>query len=226
MNLEIIKTADGSNSLHNLSLHETYHSTHGAIRESVHVFIDNGLACMVDDTRPSIAVLEVGFGTGLNALLTMQQAVTRVRKIIYTAIDPYPLPEWIWSSLNYPELLNLVAEYRALHRSPWHITTPLHPCFDLLKLQTTLQDWQVEENAFDVIYYDAFAPSKQPELWELPLLQKAVRSLREGGIFVTYCAKGQVKRDLKTLRLKVETRPGPPGKKEMTLAFKTELSSL
>jgi tRNA U34 5-methylaminomethyl-2-thiouridine-forming methyltransferase MnmC len=93
-------------------------------------------------------------------------------------------------------------------------------------LQTTLQDWQVEENAFDVIYYDAFAPSKQPELWELPLLQKAVRSLREGGIFVTYCAKGQVKRDLKTLRLKVETRPGPPGKKEMTLAFKTELSSL
>lgn len=221
MSLEIITTADGSNSLRNIALDETYHSVHGAIRESVHVFIENGLMSFIGKHKGDISILEVGFGTGLNALLTMQCARAHRQKVNYTAIEPYPLSEDIWSSLNYSVTLNCADEYNSLHRSPWQVGTTLDPYFELLKVQATLQRAKPPAGWFDLVYYDAFAPSKQPELWELPMLEKVVATLRPGGVFVTYCAKGQLKRNLRDLQLNVETLPGPPGKKEMVLASKS-----
>jgi tRNA U34 5-methylaminomethyl-2-thiouridine-forming methyltransferase MnmC len=220
VSLEIITTADGSNSLRNLTLNETYHSVHGAIQESLHVFIENGLEPLIAKHEKEIFIFEVGFGTGLNALLSWKRAQTLPRKISYTTIDPYPLPEDIWTALNYPLNLDCNSEYDLLHRSPWQVATTLDPYFELLKLHTTLQDARPQATAFDIIYYDAFAPSKQPELWELPMLEKAIMALKPGGVFVTYCAKGQVKRNLKSLCLKVETLSGPPGKKEMVRAMR------
>lgn len=215
MSVKIITTADGSNSLLNISLNETYHSVHGAIQESRHVFIQNGLALLMKEDRQAISILEVGFGTGLNALLTMQYVKGHKQDFFYTAIEPYPLPEDIWTKLNYPASLNLVNEYRSLHLSDWHVDIPLISDFSILKLRTTLQDANLGFGNFDLVYYDAFAPSKQAELWEKPVLEKVVSGMKRDGLLVTYCAKGQLKRDLKDLGLCVETLPGPPGKKEM-----------
>jgi tRNA U34 5-methylaminomethyl-2-thiouridine-forming methyltransferase MnmC len=220
VSLEIITTADGSNSLRNTTLDETYHSVHGAIQESVHVFIDNGLMSLLGKVKGKISILEVGFGTGLNALLTVQCARAHRQRVYYTTLEPNPLSDEIWSLLNYPVTLNLANEYGSLHRSPWQIGTTLDPYFELLKLRTTLQEARPEAGSFDLVYYDAFAPSKQPELWELPMLEKVVKALRQGGILVTYCAKGQLKRNLRGLQLNVETLSGPPGKKEMVRATK------
>lgn len=220
MSLEIITTADGSNSLRNTTLNETYHSVHGAIQESLHVFIDNGLTPQLAELEREIFIFEVGFGTGLNALLTLKRAQALRRKINYTTIDPHPLPEDVWAALNYPITLDSRSEYDFIHRSPWQIATTLDPYFELLKLQTTLQDARPETEAFDIIYYDAFAPSKQPDLWERSLLEKVTSALKPGGAFVTYCAKGQVKRILQSFHLKVETLSGPPGKKEMVRAIR------
>jgi tRNA U34 5-methylaminomethyl-2-thiouridine-forming methyltransferase MnmC len=220
VSLEIITTADGSNSLRNLTLNETYHSVHGAIQESLHVFIENGLESRLAKLEREIFIFEVGFGTGLNALLTWKRAQTHRRKISYTTIEPFPLPEDIWTALNYPIDLHSRWEYDLLHRSPWQVGITLDPYFELLKLQTTLQDARPQGEGFDIIYYDAFAPSKQPELWELPMLEKVIMTLRPGGVFVTYCAKGQVKRYLRSLQLNVETLSGPPGKKEMVRAIR------
>jgi tRNA U34 5-methylaminomethyl-2-thiouridine-forming methyltransferase MnmC len=220
VNLDIIITADGSNSLRNVSLNETYHSIHGAVQESVYVFIQNGLMPFMSKDKREISILEVGFGTGLNALLTLQRAQMHQQKIRYWALDPYPLPEAIWTALNYPDALDLADEFRSIHRSPWQIATALGDYFTLSKDQTTLQDAALQAGDFDLVYYDAFAPSKQPELWELPALEKVVSALGPKGIFVTYSAKGQLKRDLLSLRLNVETLPGPPGKKEMIRAQK------
>jgi tRNA U34 5-methylaminomethyl-2-thiouridine-forming methyltransferase MnmC len=220
VSLEIITTADGSNSLRNTTLDETYHSVYGAIQESVHVFIENGLMSFIGKPK-EISILEVGFGTGLNALLTLRYARAHRQKVNYTTLEPNPLSEEIWSSLNYPVTLNHAHEYDSLHRSPWQVGTTLEPYFELLKVRTTLQEARLEAGSFDLVYYDAFAPSKQPELWELPMLQKVVATLRPGGVFVTYCAKGELKRNLRDLQLNVETLPGPPGKKEMVRASKS-----
>jgi tRNA U34 5-methylaminomethyl-2-thiouridine-forming methyltransferase MnmC len=221
VSLEIITTADGSNSLRDTTLDETYHSVHGAIQESLHVFIENGLMSFIGKLKGEISILEVGFGTGLNALLTMQCARAHRQKVNYTTLEPNPLSEEIWSALNYPVTVNHANEYGSIHRSPWQVGTTLDPYFELLKVRTTLQEARPEAGSFDIVYYDAFAPSKQPELWELPMLEKVVATLRPGGVFVTYCAKGQLKRDLRDLQLKVETLPGPPGKKEMVRATKS-----
>lgn len=220
MNIEIITTADGSHTLRNQALGETYHSIHGAVQESVHVFIENGLMSFIGKDRTEITILEVGFGTGLNALLTLRRARMHKQKVVYTAIDPYPLPENIWSVLNYSDSSSNAEEFNFLHRSPWQIGTALDSYFELLKIKTTLQEYTPDSESFDLIYYDAFAPSKQPELWELPMLKKAVAALKNGGIMVTYCAQGQLKRNLKALSLDVETLPGPPGKKEMVRGVK------
>lgn len=220
MNVEIITTEDGSNTLRNPALGETYHSVHGAIRESVHVFIENGLKPFIGKDKPEISIFEVGFGTGLNAVLSLEIARAQKQKVKYTTIEPYPLPENIWSNLNYPHALDNVYDYPSLHRSPWQIGTTLDPYFELFKIQTTLQEAKLGAESFDLVYFDAFAPSKQPELWELPMLEKVVAALKPGGVLVTYCAKGQLKRDLTSIRMVVETLSGPPGKKEMVRASK------
>ena len=220
MSVKIITTSDGSHSLLNETLNETYHSVHGAMQESVHVFIRNGLEYALSKNSLPIAIFEVGFGTGLNALLTLQYAKTHQQKIHYTTIEPMPVAEEIWSRLNYSSVLDLEEQYKALQNSEWEVEQTIAFNFSLLKLRVTLQQVDIREQSIDLVYYDAFAPSKQPELWELPMLEKMLTGLKPGGLLVTYCAKGQLKRDLKSLGLTVETLPGPPGKKEMVRATK------
>jgi tRNA U34 5-methylaminomethyl-2-thiouridine-forming methyltransferase MnmC len=204
MAIKLIVTSDGSHSLLNEELDETYHSIHGAVQESKHVFIDNGIYAY---SRRPINIFEVGFGTGLNALLAAQTNLP----INYTSIEAFPLDESIFSQLNY-EPKELLLD---LHRNQ-HLQTSN---FKFKKLHTTLEAISIDE-VFDIIFFDAFAPSKQPSMWELPMLSKVCNALTPGGLFVTYCAKGQLKRDLKTLGLEVETLPGPPGKKEMVRGTK------
>jgi len=219
--LKIITTADGSHSLFNEELNETYHSVHGAIQESLHVFIKSGLQYVLEKRSPlPISIFEVGFGTGLNALLTLQYLRGHRQGVNYTAIEHSPLGEEIWSKLNYASLLNLGAEYKGLHYSEWGRPHALTSNFNLLKLNNSLQQVELSKESLDLVYYDAFAPSKQPELWSTDVLGKFFEALKPGGVLVTYCAKGQLKRDLNALGLVVETLAGPPGKKEMVRAVK------
>lgn len=216
MAIEIFTTSDGSHSLLNTELNETYHSTHGALRESVYVFINKGFEFAAERNKlTEMHILEIGFGTGLNALLTLQKALHDQVKVHYTTLEAYPLSEEVWRNLNYAESLRMSEDFEKLHQATWNEWKALYPDFHLLKLQGTLQQLDLSASRFDVIYYDAFAPSKQPEMWELPVLEKVIRQLKPNGTFVTYCAKGQLKRDLKALGLQVETLEGPPGKKEM-----------
>lgn len=219
--IKIITTSDGSHSLLNEELNETYHSVHGAIQESAHVFIKNGLDYFIHQSKPeSISILEVGFGTGLNALLTIHHTLETSIHIKYVTVEAYPLEEEVWSALNYTDTIGLKEYFLNLHQSSWETEQTILPNFQLLKLHTTLQQVKWQPKSFDLIYFDAFAPNKQPELWTFPILQKVSEAMKMDGVFVTYCAKGQLKRDLKTLGLITETLPGPPGKKEMVRAIK------
>lgn len=225
MSLTIITTGDGSHSLRNEALNETYHSVHGALQESVHVFIRNGLEHRLRDSHDEpLSVFEVGFGTGLNALLTVNYALENAVPITYTSIEAFPVPEEIWRTLNYASTEEAQKKFYSLHEVPWETEQPVVPLFRLRKMHTTLEDVMLPAASFDVIYFDAFAPNKQPDLWTLPMLKKVTDLLKPGGVFVTYCAKGQLKRDLKSLGLTTETLPGPPGKKEMVRATRVPVA--
>lgn len=211
--LEIITTSDGSHTLRNKQLNETYHSIHGAVQESTHVFIRNGLEYFHHQTQATgIAILEVGFGTGLNALLTLGYVMSNKVRVRYHTLEPFPLPEDVWSALNYGG--SDQQYFNALHEVPWEQEQSVVPEFTICKRKTSLQDASLGDR-YDVIFFDAFAPSVQPELWEYASLKKVVERLKPGGVFVTYSAKGQLKRDLRSLGLVVETLPGPPGKLQM-----------
>jgi tRNA U34 5-methylaminomethyl-2-thiouridine-forming methyltransferase MnmC len=220
-NITMIVTADGSHSLLNTALDETYHSRHGALQESVHVFIKEGLAHWLNATGSgSVSILEVGFGTGLNALLTARYAEDHPVNINYVSLEAFPLSEDIWSKLNYSASGDPSDLFKKLHQAGWNGPYDISPGFTLTKLHQTLQQVELPLRSFDLIYYDAFAPAKQPEMWTYDALGKVVNSMREHSVFVTYCAKGQLKRDLRDLGLVVETLEGPPGKKEMIRAVK------
>ncbi|MTI33072.1 tRNA (5-methylaminomethyl-2-thiouridine)(34)-methyltransferase MnmD [Xanthovirga aplysinae] len=224
--IKIIITEDGSNSLYVPELNETYHSFHGAINESEHVFIQKGLNFWCEKhSSQEISILEIGFGTGLNALLSLRQVLKTGLQINYTTLEPYPLDGVIVSKLNYGDLMkdNQLADFFGqLHKAPWNEVFPISDSFRLNKQNKKLEDFEGKARAFDLIYFDAFAPNKQAELWTLESLQKAVEMLKEEGVLVTYCAKGQFKRDLKTAGMEVETLDGPPGKKEMVRGIKAK----
>ncbi len=216
--VQLISTEDGSHSLMNTVLQETYHSVHGAIQESNHVFIKHGLEdYATTNPRKPIRILEVGFGTGLNTFLTLLYSVQREVQIHYESWEKYPLPDAIVAQLNYASMLGDPIAFSAIHQAPWNMEVQIKSGFSLLKRHSDILNEAIV-SSFDIIYYDAFAPSKQPEMWTRDLFKKITDTLVLGGIFVTYCAKGQVKRDLASLGLVVETLPGPPGKKEMTRA--------
>jgi len=216
--IKIIVTEDGSHSLLNQVLNETYHSRHGAMQESVYVFISKGLGFIQQrDARSPISILEIGFGTGLNAWLSLEWARDTKKMIKYYTLETFPVPQEIWEALNYA---NQPEEFKNLHRAAWQTWNEINPVFSIFKDNQSLQDVNLPTSHFELIYFDAFAPNKQPEMWELPLLSKVVDSMKSGGVFVTYCAKGQLKRDLKSLGLVVESLPGPPGKREMIRAVK------
>ena len=219
----IIITGDGSSSLLNTSLHETYHSRHGAIQESSHVFIDQGLKYFIEKNQvDKIKILEVGFGTGLNCLLTLEHVFNTEKEIHYTTVEAYPLDQSIWTQLNYSEGLSERQNYfNTINKVPWETDQIITSNFSLKKQKGRIQEIDLPSNYYHIIYFDAFAPNKQPEMWDLNLLTKIARSLIDNGVFVTYCAKGQLKRDLRSLSLSVESLPGPPGKMEMVRASKT-----
>ena len=220
--IKIITTSDGSHSLLNTALNETYHSIHGAIQESQHVFIQAGLDHWLRrNHKNEIRIFEVGFGTGLNAFLTLLHSSLSETKIYYESWEAFPLGMSTIRQLNYPLVLGSSALYSKIHESSWDDPVRITPTFSLNKRKgDILLDPFNEPASFDLVYYDAFAPMKQPAVWDVAILKKVADLLAPGGVWVTYCARGQVKRDLKSLTLTIETLPGPPGKKEMIRATK------
>jgi tRNA U34 5-methylaminomethyl-2-thiouridine-forming methyltransferase MnmC len=218
MKREIRLTADGSPTLYVPELDETYHSMHGSVQEANHVFIQNGLALWIG-VENNINVLEVGFGTGLNAFLSAQYALEHQLVIQYTGIEAFPVEEAIWRELSYFQKPEEQAFYHDLMAAPWEEPLALNSNFTLAKLKTSIQDWKATAH-FDLIYFDAFGPRAQAEMWDKAIFEKLHASLNKGGMLVTYCAQGQFKRDLKALGFELLSLPGPPGKREMTRAHK------
>ena len=221
MNIE--KTADGSWTLYIPELDEHYHSVKGALTESQHIFIEMGLKhATVDSPR----ILEIGLGTGLNCFLTLLAAEETNRHVHYTGIERYPLGEEIVRQLDYPSVIarGHEADYWAIHRASWGEDVVLTPWFTLHKLEGDFTCDAFGEG-YDIIYFDAFAPEKQPEMWEQSLFDKLYNVLNDGGILTTYCAKGAVRRMLQAAGFKVERLPGPPGgKREILRATKGVMS--
>lgn len=216
--VSIITTSDGSHSLFNSSLNETYHSVHGAIVESKHVYIQHGLDFWFQQNEErSVRILEIGFGTGLNALLTLLHGQSLNRNIYYESWEAFPLETSIIKQLNYGEQLGASHWFSQLHEVIWNKQVQLTSSFTIQKIHGDILASPIS-GPFDVVYYDAFAPSRQPDMWTMDILKKVSDAMVSGGIIVTYCAKGQLKRDLMTLGLTVETLSGPPGKKEMVRA--------
>lgn len=222
--VELRLTADGSATLFVPALNEHYHSRHGARQESRHVFIQAGLAPLLaagtGQPRP-VRVLEVGLGTGLNALLTLEAAQAAGAAIAYDALETYVLPPAIvatlqpeWDARGEP----LAGLFARLHAAPWNETTRLEPGFALRKLLVPLAQASLPARHYDLIYFDAFAPEKQPELWTQAVFQQLFVAAAPGAVLVSYCAQGQFRRHLRAAGWLVEKLPGPPGKREMTRA--------
>ncbi|MCB0562911.1 MAG: tRNA (5-methylaminomethyl-2-thiouridine)(34)-methyltransferase MnmD [Phaeodactylibacter sp.] len=217
---KIFETQDGSHSIISDSFGESYHSKYGAIQESTHVFIHSGLFHRIQGAK-QLSVLEIGFGTGLNALLTLQEANKRQLPVYYEAVEAYPISVEEAKQLNYPDLIEeqVAGTFLQMHEMAWNEPQQITPYFSFLKKQSRFEQLRYQ-NAFDVIYFDAFAPNAQPELWEEEILQIMYNALKENGVLTTYCAKGVVKRCLKGVGFIVESLKGPPGKREMTRAVK------
>lgn len=218
MHRTIEVTQDGSATLYVPELDEHYHSVKGARTESQHIFIDMGLKA---STAPTPRILEAGFGTGLNALLTLQEAERTERSVHYTGIELYPLAWPEVEALHYSDDPHL----RLLHEAPWEEEVQLTPTFRLLKLRRDLSCWQADDEhpslRCDLVYFDAFAPEKQPALWTPEVFRNLYRCLSSGGILTTYCAKGAVRRLLQQTGFRTERLPGPPGgKREILRATK------
>jgi tRNA U34 5-methylaminomethyl-2-thiouridine-forming methyltransferase MnmC len=220
MKQELIVTGDGSKTIYLPELDEHYHSSHGALQEAQHVFIKHGLTTQAGDY---VTILEMGFGTGLNALLTYFATEKRHQYIHYIGIESEPIEQAIWEQMDYTAHSNdpdAPAVYAKMHTSTWDEGVVFNELFVLEKRKSTLEKTNLAAGSIDLIYYDAFGPRVQPELWTLAIFEQLYNWLTPGGILVTYCAKGQVKRDLKIAGFVVETLAGPPGKREMTRAKK------
>ncbi len=219
---KIFETQDGSHSIFSEQFGVSYHSKYGAVQETQHVFIDAALRFKAVLKR-DIRILEIGFGTGLNALMTYLEARKRNLAVQYTAIEAYPISLQQVQSLNYNEILRVRESetpiFESLHTAAWNESTYFNDNFTLDK-HKMLFEHIAFKNQFDIIYFDAFAPNAQPTLWESPIMQKMYDALLPEGILATYCAKGEVKRTMKSVGFEVERLKGPPGKREMTRAIK------
>jgi tRNA U34 5-methylaminomethyl-2-thiouridine-forming methyltransferase MnmC len=217
--LELLVTADGSHTLKSRRFNASYHSVNGAMDESNHVFITNGLLRRLN-TKPqqSLHVLEIGFGTGLNAWLSLLKSKELGISIHYHAIEAFPVSPGQASLLNYCDQKDKEL-FMQLHSCAWHKEQAVTDRFYFTKYHQLLQGFE-SVYSFDIIYFDAFSPGEQPELWTKEVLKKICGLLNNDGILVTYCARGQVKRDLRSLGLNVKALPGASGKREMTVAEK------
>ncbi len=219
MKREIIVTSDGSKTIYLPEWNEHYHSKHGAIQEAYHVFIKHGLELI---SKKEISILEMGFGTGLNAFITFLHSLEEEKMIYYTGVEAYPVKEEELINLNYIEQLNAL-NYRdvfsKLHTTSWNENHTISNHFSFIKKQLFFEDFRTID-AFDLIYYDAFGARVQPELWTETLFENMFLALKKKGVLVTYSAKGSVRRAMQTVGFTVERLPGPPGKREMLRAVK------
>jgi len=215
---ELIITEDGSHSLFVPSLDESYHSSHGALQESQHIFVEAGLK---ETLKSSVDVLEIGFGTGLNAFLTWIEAERSGRQVCYTAVEKFPVAPALLSQLNYsttqdPEFFSF---FERIHAASWGEKLEMSSHFSLRKIEADFTHYVFLES-YDLIFFDAFSPEKQPEMWTGSLFRKLYEHANADAILTTYCAKGAVRRVLQAAGFVVERIPGPPGKREILRARK------
>ncbi len=220
MERKIIQTSDGSKSLYLPEFDETYHSRHGALQEAYHVFIRSGLDLFEEGSE--VRILEMGFGTGLNCFITWLEAQRRNLKVRYCGLEAYPISIDVAMELDYPVALGREESqtlFERLHTSPWDQKIELDKSFELTKAKDLFSDFN-QTDSYDLIYFDAFGPRVQPELWTEAIFEKMHRALGPKGILVTYSAKGSVRRTMQAVGFEVERLPGPPGKREMLRATK------
>ncbi|AXT56173.1 SAM-dependent methyltransferase [Aquimarina sp. AD1] len=220
---EIITTSDGSTTIHFPELDEHYHSKHGAINEAKHVFIDKGFDHVLESKAfPELHVLEIGFGTGLNAFITYLEALKVSQKVYYVGVEAYPVLMEEVKCLNYLKQLSAqdqVAVFDHFHQSSWGDQHAITDSFFLTKRQQFFEDID-DKSCYNLIYFDAFGARVQPTLWEVDIFKKMYDALLDHGVLVTYSAKGSVRRAMQEVGFTVERLPGPPGKREMLRATK------
>ncbi|WP_010228813.1 tRNA (5-methylaminomethyl-2-thiouridine)(34)-methyltransferase MnmD [Gillisia marina] len=223
MKREIIITGDGSSTIHIPEWNEQYHSKHGALQEARHVFIDMGLipVCKREDLN-EISILEIGFGTGLNSLVTWEEAQNQNISINYTGVEAYPVVLDEVEKLNFSKVLQqplAIDFFGKIHQSEWENKIAITKSFNLTKQQKFFQDI-IDIELYDLIYFDAFGARVQPELWSVEIFNKMYNALKNNGVLVTYAAKGSVRRAMLEVGFIVERLAGPPGKREMLRATK------
>ncbi len=219
MKRRIITTGDGSKTIQIEDWNEQYHSKHGAVQEAYHVFIEHGLRLF---NNRSITILEVGFGTGLNALITLLEAAKQQLTVEYIGVEAFPVSVDEISALDYCRQLgadNVEASFNKMHSSNWEEEVALTPDFSLLKQKKDFRQID-EENLVDLVYFDAFGARVQPDLWTEEIFSIMHNALKKEGVLVTYAAKGSVRRAMQAVGFTVERLPGPPGKREMLRAIK------
>lgn len=219
---EIKITQDGSKTLNIPCWGESYHSKHGALQEAIHVFLKNGLDLI--PTQKSYTVLEFGFGTGLNALLTHDWATRNSASIRYHSLEKFPITHSEWENLDYAKLLPPQAEnqeiFKKMHSSAWNFEEKISDFLSLKKIKIDFKLFEPEENLYDIVFFDAFGKRVQPELWTFPIFEKIYKALKKFGLLTTYAANGATQRILNELNFNVEKKLGPPGKREMLIAWK------
>lgn len=218
MEHRLIITSDGTHTVFIPWLNEHYHSVHGAMQESKHIFIEAGLRSLNSKT---ISVFEAGFGTGLNTLLAALYAEDSNLIINYTTIEKYPLPDQIVNQLNYGRILGTrgTVLFNLIHEAPWDTDTTISKNFRLTRIRADLLTYALT-GRFDIIFFDAFGPDKQPEIWSSDVFRKIADVTCQGGVFVTYSSKGEVKRNLRACGFSVKLLTGPPGKRHIIRAIK------
>ena len=214
---EVVMTKDGSKTLFLAQREVYYHSIHGAVSEAKHVYIEHGLRHM---KKPSLTILEMGFGTALNALVTFVESSKANLKINYISVDKYPIDYELVKQLDYPSFLRVHDDeslFKRMHYSDWNQETAISANFNLFKFKSSIETVSIDQK-IDLVYYDAFAPRANYKLWSVEIFKNLSRYLNDSAILVTYCANGQVKRNLKAAGFSLETLKGPPGKREMIRA--------
>ena len=224
MKKQVLETADGSTSIYLEELDEHYHSKHGAVAESQHIFVKNGL--LAKSNLQKIKVFEIGMGTGLNVLTTFVASEEHDLNVEMHTVEAYPVDSKELTQMNFAEILNVEkAIFDRIHLAEWSREHSLSTNFKLIKYHDTIQNIEftsnMKSNGVDVIYFDAFAPEKQEEMWNKEVFEKLYGVLNESGILVTYCVKGVIRRRLAEVGFKVEKLAGPKGgKREMCRAIK------
>lgn len=223
MKREIITTKDGSKTIHIPEWNEQYHSTHGAIQEAKHVYIKHGLVffCALEGyvKQSKVSILEIGFGTGLNAFLTAIKAEELNLNCSYFGVEGFPVSKEELEAVNYAEVLKNKELFTKIHSSKWEEASNISKNFKLTKQQKQFSEI-ADKNKFDVIYFDAFGPRVQPELWTESVFKSMYKSMRKGGVVVTYCAQGHARRAMISVGFTVTREEGPPGKRHMLRAVK------